>query len=52
MPFWLENCKKSDFSSSSNIPFVDARNLNRKQNLAYKIVETHFTDDNLTRRLS
>ena len=31
MPFW-----------SSDIPFVDVRNLNRKQNLAYKIVENYF----------
>ena len=45
MPFWLENGKKSDFNPSSDIPFVDVTNLNRKQNLAYKIAENHFRND-------
>lgn len=42
---WLENGKKSDFNLSSDIPFVDVRNLNRNQNLAYKIVESYFRND-------
>ena len=28
MPFWLEDSKKLDFNSSSNISFIDVRNLN------------------------
>ena len=40
---WLENGKKSDFNPSFHIPFVDIRNLNRKQNVAYKIsLVNHF----------
>ena len=37
----MENGKKSDFNPSCDIPFVDVRNLNRQQNVAYKIVENH-----------
>ena len=42
MSFWLEKDKKSDFNPSSDMSFVDVRNLNRNQNLAYKVVENHF----------
>ena len=42
MPFWLEDSKKLYFNSSSNIPFIDVRNLNRKQNLVYTNVRNHF----------
>ena len=45
MPIWLENGKKSDFNPSSDISFVDLRNLNRQQNLAYKIEESHFRNN-------
>lgn len=45
MPFWLENGKKSYFNPPSDIPFADVRNLNRKQNVAYKVAENHFRNN-------
>ena len=43
MPFCLVNSKKSVFNPPSDkLFFVDVRNLSRKENLAYKIVENLF----------
>ena len=40
-----QNGQKPQFNPSSDITFLDVRNLNRKQNLAHKILENHFRND-------
>ena len=50
MPFWLEDSKKLDFNSSSNIPFIDIEaklSLQKRQKSFQKqCVKSTFTDDN------
>ena len=45
LPFWLENVKKTEFHSYSARAIVNIADLNRKQLLAYKIVENHFLNN-------
>ena len=45
MLFQLENGIKSEVHPSSDTSFVDIRNLNRKQNLASKLLENHFRNN-------